>query len=116
MATPVFRREASMASTRIYRNVRIAGNAFNIESTNSKTTVLLARINNGQGDEKYSQVLCCYRNDDIRHPRGRSKLFRNDKRVKPNRDAGFGTARRLFVKFPNPGQADCESISAARRV
>src|SRR3954463_8023436 len=65
IATPVLRREASMASTRIYRNVKIDCTAFNMESTNSKTTVLLARVSNGDGDEHYSQAFCPHRYDDV---------------------------------------------------
>ena len=70
-----------------------------MESTNSKTTVLLAQVSNGHGDEQYSQAFCRYRSDHVCHARERSKIFRDDKRFKPNRDAGFGTARRLFLSF-----------------
>jgi hypothetical protein len=43
IATPVLRRETSTASTRIIVKVKIAQPGFNMESTNSKTKVLLAR-------------------------------------------------------------------------
>jgi hypothetical protein len=39
-----------MASTRIYRNVKIDCCAFNMESTNSKATVLIGRGSNGHRD------------------------------------------------------------------
>ena len=87
-----------------------------MESTNSKTTVLLARLSNGHGDEQNSQAFCRDRGDDICHARERSKIFRHDKRVKSNRDAGFGTARRHFSlsfqiqdkRIANPYQLQAE--------
>src|SRR5437016_2684625 len=115
IATPVLRRDASMASTRIYRNVKIDRCAFNTESTNSKTTVLLAWVSNGRGDQENSQAFCRHRGDDVCDFNDRIVIFRHDKRLESNRDAGFGTGRRLFAEFPDPGQADCESVSIASR-
>src|SRR5215475_15985126 len=93
IATPVLRKEASMASTRIYRNVKIDCDRFNTESTNSKATVLLERSSNGHGNEQDSQAFCRHRGDDVCHARDRSKIVRHDKRIKSNRDTGFGTGR-----------------------
>src|SRR6187551_3308586 len=67
IATPVLRREASMASTRIYRNVKIDWNGFNTESTNSKATVLLERSTNEDVDQQDTQVSCQHRGRDISH-------------------------------------------------
>src|SRR5215510_12198953 len=114
IATPVLRKEASMASTRIYRNVKIDCDGFNTESTNSKATVLLERSSNGRCDQQEFQNFCGHPRDDIHHARDRSKILRDDKRAKSNCDAGSGIARRLFVKFPNTGQTHCQSLSTAR--
>src|SRR5215471_18453221 len=116
IATPVLRREASMASTRIYRNVKIDCDGFNTESTNSKATVLLVRLTNGFDDEQNTESFCRYRSDDVCHACERSKIIRNDKRIEPDRDAGFGTRRRPFVKFSNPGQTYRESVSTSSGV
>src|SRR5215469_5237974 len=113
MATPVFRREASMASTRIYRKFKIDCDAFKMESTNSKATVLLARLHNGYGDEKNNQALCRHWGDGIRDFNDGVFIVRHDKRVKPNRDAGFATQRGPLTEFSNSGQADRESVSTS---
>src|SRR5215475_7445396 len=102
IATPVLRREASIAKTRIYRNVKIDCDGFNTESTNSKLTVLLERFSNARNDEQNTQVFYRYRSDDICIAGDQSKIIRNDKRFESDRDAGFGTGRRPFFKFPNP--------------
>src|SRR5215471_21674532 len=104
-----------MARTRIYRNVKIDCDGFNTESTNSKATVLLERFSNARDEEQNSQAYDCYRSDDVYDARRQSKFLRNDKRAESDRDAGSGTAGRLFVKLPNPGQTHCESLSTARR-
>jgi hypothetical protein len=68
-----------------------------MESTNSKTTVLLARLSNGHGDQQNSQALRRHRRDDICHGRERSKILRHDKGLKPNRDARFATEGRSYL-------------------
>src|SRR5258705_4843169 len=104
-----------MASTRIYRDLKIDCCAFNMESTNSKITVLLARLSNGDGDEQYSQALCRHRGDDVGDFHECVVIFRHDERVKPNRDAGFAAERGSLIKSANSRQADCESVSIASR-
>src|SRR5262252_6004990 len=64
IATPVLRKEASMARTRIYRNVKIDCDGFNTESTNSKATVLLERSSNGRCDQQEFQIFCGHPRDD----------------------------------------------------
>src|SRR5215475_6917534 len=109
IATPVLRKEASMASTRIYRNVKIDCDGFNTESTNSKITVSLAGVTNGHVDQQNCQTLRRHHGDGVCDVNDSVVIFCDDKRIEPNRDSRFGTARRLFIKFPNPGQTHCES-------
>src|SRR5262249_44689737 len=115
IATPVLRKEASMAKTRIYRNVKIDWRVFNTESTNSNPAALLARINYECGDTQNSHTNCHHRGDDVRDLRERAVFLGDNKRSKPDCDAGFGTGRRLLAEFSSPGQADCESVSTASR-
>src|SRR5215510_4335408 len=115
IATPVLRREASIASTRISPNVKIYYGAFNMESTNSNATVLLPPLSSGDDETQNRQRVCCHHRDDVRDTCERVVILRHDKRLKPNRHAGFATGRRPLDEFSNPRQADCESVSIASR-
>ena len=89
--------------------------AFNSGIDKFETNSFTRAVSSGHAKEK-PQGGCCHYHDDSRDFGERAVILRYDKRVKPNRDAGFGTGRRLLAEFPNPGQADCESLSIANRV
>ena len=54
--------------------------------------------------------------DDDRSSFQHSFIFRYNERFESDRDAGFATSRRSFLKFSDSGQADREPVSIARGV
>ena len=63
-----------------------------MESTNSKTTVLLAADKQWTRREQSNQAVCLDR-VHVRDLRERSVIFRDDKRFESDRDAGFGSRK-----------------------
>src|SRR5262245_36292084 len=94
LVKPGLRRDGAMASTRISPNVKIYYGAFNMEATNSNATVLLPPLSSGDDETQNRQRVCCHHRDDVRDTCERVVILRHDKRLKPNRHAGFATGRR----------------------
>src|SRR4029453_1420270 len=118
IATPVLRREASMASTRIIDNLKITPLGFNTESTSSSATALLRqnveRFAKTSGERRINQLPYDHRDHD-RCSFQRAFIIRYHERLESNRDAGVARRRGSLLKSANSRQADCQSVSIASR-
>src|SRR5438874_8286971 len=118
IATPVLRREASTASTRITVNLKSPGpgSTWNRQvppqPLYSRQNVERSAYTNGE--QRVNQLPYDHRDHD-RCSFHRAFVIRYDERLESNRNAGFARRRRSLSKSANSRQADCEPVSIASR-